>query len=101
MRTLLVALAVSSVAVGCNYGKRNAKACEDWIESMDESFAGSECEGTDFSSLILGGCEAYEDSKCDISEYFVCLEENTTCGEESGVVNTEGWDNCTTLASCE
>jgi len=101
MRTIVAAIAVSTALVGCNYGKRNAQACEDWIESMDADFSNSECEGTDFSVLIQGGCETYEDSKCDISEYFVCLEENTVCNEESGEINTEAWADCTTLATCE
>jgi len=109
MRTLVMTLAVSLFLVGCNYGKRNARACEDWIEAMDEKFAGTACQGTDFSSLILGGCVAYEDSKCDISAYFTCLEENTVCTENdtnaenegSGTVNTEAWAECASLASCD
>lgn len=101
MRTILAVIALSTGLIGCNYGKRNAEACEDWIEAMDDLMAGTECEGTDFSLLLQGGCESYEDSRCDISEYFTCLEDNTECNEESGEVNTEGWNDCVSLGTCE
>jgi len=103
MRALWMTLCLSVGLVGCNYGKRNAQACEDWIETMNASFVGTACEGTDFSILIQGGCETYEESKCDISEYFVCLEENTECSDGGGSasVNTEQWTDCAPLATCE
>jgi len=87
--------------VGCNYGKRNVAACDDWVANMDATFENSDCVDTDFAGLLQGGCEIFEDSKCDISEYFVCLEENTECSDETGEINTEGWNDCVSLSTCE
>ena len=101
MRTHTSVLALAVLLAGCNYGKRNVQACEEWVQTMDSKFTGSACEGTDFSLLLQGGCEQYEDTKCDISDYFTCLEEQAECGEESGSINVEGWDTCVQDASCE
>ena len=105
MRTTLAALAASTLIAGCNYGKRNVQACEDWVLTMDGKFAGTGCEDADFSLLLTGGCEQYEDTKCDISDYFTCLEEQSECIENEeqggGEVSTEGWDTCIQDASCE
>jgi len=87
--------------VGCNFGKRNVAACNDWVETMDATFADSECGGTDFGVLLDSGCDIFEESKCDVGEYFVCLEENTECSEEGGEINTEGWSDCVSLSTCE
>ena len=48
--------------MGCNYGKRNVQACEDWVQTMDSKFAGTACEGADFSLLLTGGCATYDDT---------------------------------------
>ncbi|HCH65043.1 MAG: hypothetical protein CL927_06725 [Deltaproteobacteria bacterium] len=101
MRIHVSILAVCALLMGCNYGKRNVQACEDWVQTMDSKFAGTACEGADFSLLLTGGCATYEDTKCDISDYFTCLEEQSECSEESGELNTEGWTNCVQDASCE
>ena len=87
--------------VGCNYGKRNVAACDDWVVNMDVAFEGTPCAGTDFAGLLQGGCELFEDSKCDIGAYFECLEENTECDSEFAEINTEGWNDCVALSTCE
>jgi hypothetical protein len=105
MRTTLAALAAFTLLAGCNYGKRNVQACEDWVQAMDANFAGTACEDADFSLLLTGGCEQYETTKCDISDYFTCLEEQTECVENEeqggGTFSTEGWSTCVQDASCE
>ncbi len=101
MRTLTAALVVSLSLIGCNYGKRNVQACEDWAEDMDAKFAGTECEGTDFAAALAGGCERFEENKCDISDYFTCLEDQAECNAESGEPNVAGWDACLDDATCE
>ena len=73
-------------------GKANVDSCESWVASM-------ECGTTDFSSLV--GCEAYEDYDCDVSDYFNCLSENTTCDEDLGVPDVLGWSECIALAECD
>ena len=101
MRLLMPILVVSLTAVGCNYGKRNVAACEDWIVDMDEKVSQSACANTDVASLLQGGCDNYESSSCDISDYFDCLYDNTECNENSGEINAEGWADCNALLACE
>ena len=105
MRTTFAALAAFTLLAGCNYGKRNVQACEDWIQTMDAKFAGTACENADVSILTTGGCAQYEDTKCDISDYFTCLEEQSECieneSQDGGELSTEGWSNCVQDASCE
>ena len=103
MRTQITVMAFCTLLAGCNYGKRNVQACEDWVQTMNSKYTGTACEGVDFSLLLTGGCQTYEDTKCDISEYFTCLEEQSECSESegSGKLNTEGWSTCVQDASCE
>lgn len=66
--TGLVALAA------CNPGKKSYEACLEWIDSLD-------CGSYDFASAGLDAsyCDAYEESECDVSEYFDCLIADSKC----------------------
>jgi hypothetical protein len=72
-------------------GEVNVAACEDWLSAM-------ECGDTDFSQLV--SCDVYVNTSCDISDYFDCLAEETSCDEETGIVDTSEWLNCIDLAEC-
>jgi hypothetical protein len=99
MKKVLALLLVSVFAVamiGCGDddgggAADNVGACEDWLAAMD-------CGTTDFSSLV--DCNAYANTTCDISDYFQCLTDGTTCDEATGVVDMTGWADCADLASC-
>ncbi len=73
-------------------GAQNVAACEEWLASMS-------CGDTDYSTLV--SCDAYEEITCDVSDYFDCLTENTTCDEDLGVADLTGWTVCTDYAVCE
>ncbi|HET6584477.1 MAG TPA: hypothetical protein VFG69_13540, partial [Nannocystaceae bacterium] len=68
----------------------NVAACEAWIE-------GFECDGFDIGQTLH--CDEYAGFECDISDYFECLTDNTTC--TMGFPNTSGWAACIDLAMCE
>lgn len=70
----------------------NVGACEDWLTSM-------ECGDYDYSTVV--DCNVYKDYACDVSDYFTCLSDNTTCDDATGVADTTGWTECTSLAACE
>jgi len=80
------------MASACSKGKKNVAACEDWLASMS-------CGDTDYTTLV--SCDAYEETTCDISEYFDCLTENTTCDEDLGVADMSGWTECTSYTTCD
>lgn len=75
---------------GC--GADNVAACEDWIDSTS-------CGSTDVSTLI--DCNIYEETSCDIADYFDCLTDNTSCDEATSMVDTTGWTSCLSLAQCD
>ncbi len=77
---------------GLPSGNSNVQACEEWVEAVS-------CGEYDFSTSV--DCSVYEDSACDISDYFDCLTDNTICDEETGVPDMSGWGECTDYASCE
>ena len=93
MRKMILLGGLLGGLVACaNAGEANVAACEDWVASM-------ECGDTDYSTLVT--CSSYSETTCDISEYFDCLSDNTTCDEDLGVADTTGWADCTDLAVCE
>ena len=93
MRNFAILGVVAMMAAGCgNVGKKNVEACDDWLASMA-------CGDTDFSGLI--DCGVYEETTCDVSDYFTCLSDNTTCDEDAGIADTTGWADCVSKASCE
>lgn len=77
--------------LGCGAAD-NVGACEDWVAAM-------QCGEYDYSTVV--DCTIYEETTCDISDYFDCLTENTTCDEATGIPDTTGWTSCYDLASCE
>ena len=90
-KTLLGIVATATLALGlaaCG-GTDNVAACNDWLEA-------SSCGETDFSQFV--NCSAYENTSCDISDYFDCLTTNTTCTD--GVADTSGWSACAAEATC-
>ena len=90
-RLHLIGLASVALLTACSPGKANVAACEDWLAAMD-------CGDTDFSTLV--SCDVYENTECDISQYFDCLAEETTCDDDLGVADTSGWLNCLEQAEC-
>jgi hypothetical protein len=68
----------------------NVGACQAWVDAYD-------CGGFDIGQSL--NCDQYAQVQCDISEYFECLTDNTTC--TMGFPNTSGWTACVDLAMCE
>lgn len=92
----MMALAFVTIALaGCNNNaKKNEQACNDWL-------AAAECGDFDFSTVIdcsLYAGDAY--AKCDISGYFTCLTDNTTCDTASGIATVDA-AACAAEAACE
>ena len=87
----LIGVAAVALLAACNPGKKNVAACEDWLAAM-------ECGDYDFSSST--DCSIYEETECDISEYFTCLTDNTSCDDATGVPDITGWSNCLDKAEC-
>ncbi len=77
--------------VGCQSAD-NVASCESWLDAVS-------CGEYDFSTAV--DCSIYEDVECDISDYFDCLTDNTTCDEATGIPDTSGWTSCTDLATCD
>lgn len=75
---------------GC--GTDNVAACEDWLDTVS-------CGTYDFSTNV--DCSIYEETDCDIADYFDCLSDNTTCDETLGMPDTQGWTSCSSLALCD
>lgn len=67
----------------------NVQSCKDWVEAIS-------CGEYDFTTVI--DCNGYESADCDISDYFDCLTDNTTCAE--GVPDMSGWATCVSKATC-
>jgi len=70
----------------------NVASCEAWVDSVS-------CGTTDFSTLV--NCSVYEETTCDISDYFTCLTDNGTCDEATGVYDSSGWAQCASQATCD
>jgi hypothetical protein len=67
----------------------NVGACKAWIANYD-------CGGFDIGQSL--NCDLYADTACDISDYFDCLSDNTSC--TNGFPDTSGWADCIDLAMC-
>lgn len=82
---------VALVVAGCsNVGAKNAEACQAWLDDF-------ECGTTDLSQYL--DCAVFEETPCDVSSYFACLTDNTTCSD--GVADTTGWTDCISYAGCD
>lgn len=73
-------------------GFDNVAACEDWLDAVS-------CGSYDFSTAV--DCNLYEETLCDIADYFDCLTDNTSCDDTLGIPDTTGWASCSNLALCE
>jgi hypothetical protein len=87
------------VCIGCgaetkSAGAANRAACEDYndqLESLD-------CD----ASGATQDCEVYDQTSCDISDYFDCLAEKTECTEVAGqktIDQTKALE-CAAMAEC-
>jgi hypothetical protein len=92
MRNLILGVAAITLISGCSKGKKNVAACEDWLASLS-------CGDWDPAGDGSVSCDAYGELKCDVSEYFTCLTDATSC--EDDVVDIAGWGECATKATCE
>lgn len=72
----------------------NVAACNAWLEA-------NQCGTYDFSQAV--NCQTYAATPCDVSAYFDCLTDNTTCMDLGGmsIPDTSGWTACTALAQCQ
>jgi hypothetical protein len=88
-------LVVASVLVGCGgVGKKNVAACEDYVAT----FA---CGSADVSAITGAiDCTVYEDTTCDISEYFTCLSDSYTCEGDTLTPDADKLATCGDLAVC-
>lgn len=74
---------------GDSSGPNNESACRNWID-------GFVCGDFDLSDTV--DCSDYASVDCDITGYFSCLEQATTCRE--GVPDTSGWPGCADRLEC-
>ena len=95
---LAAILAIFTLSIGCDdddggsTSHDNVKACNDWLASMS-------CGSFDFSTGT--DCNIYKDATtCDLSPYFKCLTNNTTCDEVNGIPDITGWTNCQDQNTC-
>ena len=70
-------------------GFDNAVACEALLDSFECAPPGG---------LALLDCASFDSSPCDISDYFECLADNTTCSGDQ--LDASGWTQCLDLAVC-
>lgn len=101
---LLASLFVFAFVVACgddDDGASPAKKNEEACESLFETLEGLECVADDWDWGF--DCSAYEQTTCDISEYFTCLEDAYFCDDsfDPPILNAEGATDCVDLANCE
>ncbi|MEQ1501743.1 MAG: hypothetical protein ABMB14_05905 [Myxococcota bacterium] len=91
----MMAFVVVSTLVGCGgAGKKNVTACEDYVASLA-------CGDFDVTSLYGDDfCSAYEETTCDISEYFNCLTDSVACDDATSVLTVDA-AGCASKAVCE
>ena len=90
IRILLLSLAFVGMTACKDVGKANVESCESWIDSQN-------CGDYDFSGDIV--CSSYEELECDISGYFDCLSDNTSC--DGDMPDISGWSACLSQATCD
>ena len=77
----------SSGSNGNNGG--NVSACEDFVDSLNCTLPGGDAALS---------CTTYEIIECDVSPYFDCLADNTSCAD--GMADLSGWADCASLSGC-
>ena len=70
----------------------NVAACNDWKNAVS-------CTGADLTVLNMLDCSMYDSYACDLSAYFDCLSDNTSCN--GSVLDITGWTNCYNLVACQ
>ncbi len=83
---------------GCGDSADNVAACEGYVQQINSLECYSGAARLDPGST----CGAFDDTDCDISDYFDCLTENTTCMSIGGmsVPDPSGTASCQSLANC-
>lgn len=87
-------LAVVVGACGGSAGADNVAACKSWVESAKCGAVDPSTQGVD--------CNAYENTTCDISEYFDCLTPKYSCVNgmyDTTKLATSG--ECASKATCK
>ncbi len=74
---------------GSNGASDNVAACEAFVDSW-------ECQVQGGVNPLM--CDLYAETACDVSDYFNCLADNTTCSGD--VLDASGWIDCAELAEC-
>ena len=89
--TLATAAVLAGAGCGNSKGEASVESCESWREGMV-------CGELDYREEF--SCEIYAEERCDVSLYFYCLEQNTSCDEETSTFDLSGWDKCQAAAGC-
>ncbi len=66
----------------------NVAACQEFVDAWN-------CDGVDLAQVVM--CNVYEGYTCDVSAYFECLADETTCDAASLQAAVS---SCASLASC-
>ncbi|OGQ86937.1 MAG: hypothetical protein A2289_07910 [Deltaproteobacteria bacterium RIFOXYA12_FULL_58_15] len=97
MKKILSVLAVGGFVFAAGCGNDNAEACKSYVDKVQD------CGGTYASTYNDGWCDAFDESDCDVADYFNCLEDalgSCTNGDFSGVDNT-ALAACAAKATCD
>ena len=86
---------IAARRIACsNPGKKNVEACEGYVASLScGDFDVTTLYGDDF-------CSAYENTECDISEYFDCLTASVECDDANSILTVDAAGECASKATC-
>ena len=87
----MLAFSVGAISVGCG-GPDNAAACQEYVDKVNTL----DCYK---SVKFTTDCSAYDNTDCDISDYFNCLTDNTKC-DAMGNPDSSGTSQCASKAQC-
>jgi hypothetical protein len=97
MRRILAAMVGSmmfgGMALAACDSPDNAAACQDYIDKVNTL----DCYK---SAKFTFDCSVYDQTDCDISDYFECLTTNTKC-DANGIPDVTGTTQCTSKATCD
>ena len=93
-----VGLSCAWLLAACgNVAEDNVEACEAYNEKLNASFNACVNDGGGTSVHLNQQCHLYERyTTCDVSEYFECLEANTSCTD--GMLDITGHVSCSVPA---